>query len=322
MTISDEGTQFFCISPFECPCCGVRSDFDGHCPHCGVALHDQRDAAPWQIDARTYTARVRKPLLIFALLAAYLSFFAIVLGAILGEFLGRGVATAIVFALAAIATHHWHNDPVRSARRAEQRLHSIEAQSKPVAHISDGERVRFEGRAQARRMALAESGAQRLAYVAEEPLASIERFDPRVPKYNAVLSSGGELELRTPEGVPVLVRLDRFVMVNATPMKNGEFIAADATVRVSGVARWVTDEDASGIRTISRHLELVSTENSPIVIEVVPAEKRIEQRITEENGSPTCVRADVRDSRAPRESLELDPRLHASTTPSARREME
>lgn len=321
-TLSDDGTNFFRISPFCCPHCGQTSDFAGHCPHCDVALHDQREAAPWQIDARSRNVVTRVPWVAYLLLTAYLSLFAIVVGAALSQCLGRAPTMAIVLALAALVTHRWRNDPERAAERAMILPPPAEARSKPVAHVSDGERVRFEGPVHVRRLAIADDGPKHLAreqrYLARLPL-SVRLLGG---KTTTVVATGGEFELRTPEGVPVIVRLDRFVMVNATPMKDGEFIAPDATVRVSGVARWVTDEEASGMRTIRRHLELVSTENSPIVIEVIPTEKPIEQRITTENESPTGVRVRVDDSCASPESLELDPRLHESTTRSARREME
>lgn len=90
----------------------------------------------------------------------------------------------------------------------------------------------------------------------------------------------------------------------ASARKTVTIIPEGAIVTVSGLARWTTDEERSGLRSIGRTLELTGTEKEPIVIEAVPLEKWIDQQKITENAITTGVRIGANNSSADRAESE------------------
>jgi hypothetical protein len=85
------------------------------------------------------------------------------------------------------------------------------------------------------------------------------------------ISSGGVFTMMV-DGVEVRVKLDRFALIRPDTME--PFALTDgARVRVSGVARWVHDVNNMGPRSMGRALELVSTDERPLVVEVLSSEE-------------------------------------------------
>lgn len=284
------------IAPFECALCGFESSFSGQCPHCDVSLHDQREALPWQLQARKAMVFGETPL-------AALLYLAFVFGSLAAFLLVAKFGAYAIAAIPLLAALFWAQrrlDPERERIRVARRLHERESSRATLSNTTNGARVQCSGVPIVRAHALAEPGLdliacehlQRALYNShDESLAGVMGESRTRPTRT---QTGAEFSLQTSEGVTVRVKLDHFVLLNGERITHSgrsiiTGISAGTPVRVSGLARWVDDPDAAGMRSNGRMLELEGTPENPIVIEPVALSEWIDEQGPKESHTSESV---------------------------------
>lgn len=308
---------------FECPICTFVSGFDGTCPRCDVQLQDTTHAAPWQLEARECKpANIAVPwiehpptllavLSVVLLLPGYLIFGpGPALLAYLSAFVGALMVSRVD--LRALTERKW------------AAVHHKTSTVQDAASVHEGQRVALEGVPMVHTFALAGTGTNAMAIQIRSALRAVDPPDLRRSSESGetvVCSSGGEIELRTRDGVPVRVRLGCFVIVRGEVSGSQTIIPEGAEVRVSGIARWRTEMDAAGLRSAGRVIELEGTAKEPIVIEMTaPAQQNLQdldREMSEEIHSPTNVRVAVASDAIVRDEAESsDAPARQAHTPS------
>lgn len=310
-------------SRFECPICTFMSGFDGTCPRCDVLLQDTTQAQPWQLESRlTRPAEFSSPAL------AYLSVGLLLLSVVMAAFATRRFGEGgfwgvfLLGSLSAFLPLFWES--MWATRRRWLAVHRKTPTVERSTSVRDGARVALVGRPTVRTFALAAPGTDAIAIDVRSTSKRQQEgrsmpFDDVPPAL--VSSSGGEIELRTSDGVLVRVRLNCFVMANGEPLGRNTIIPAGAEVRVSGVARWRTEMDAAGLRSAGRVIELEGSEKEPIVIEMTaPAQQNLDEldrEMSEEIHTPTNVRVAVAsDANVRDEGESIEASARQAHTPS------
>jgi hypothetical protein len=278
----------FRIAEFECPDCGFEGSFAGLCPSCGCPLFDQRCAEPWQLAAKRSTQeRLGIPWVLLAIYGAVPLGFSIALGT--GLCFGLFLLLIGMFFITFISgSNRWREFVLKRRYATTQR--------QPLNEAREGQRVAISGMPTVHTKALAPAGIDALAYelhyarkpeYANEPMIAFlgkREFD--VP---FVCQTGGAFSMVV-DGIEVRAKLEHFVLL--TPVVDRARMIPEGTpIRISGLARWVRDENRMGLRSDGRVLELYGTENEPMLIEPIPLEQWLDTTSTAPTN--TAVRVDT-----------------------------
>jgi hypothetical protein len=232
-------------------------------------MDDLRRAEPWQLAPRVgqFVPIFRRYEFRWALAFVLLQLTAVgVAGLLDSPLLAYLVIILPLLAAFMVAVYREYTSSAWTrAKRAHQR-----APRPSVQNVVDGREVALSGVAVLRTPALAPTNVHAIAY--ERPYQQ-KKYAP-VPSNPGLrpgfISSGGVFTMMV-DGVEVRVKLDRFALIRPDTME--PFALTDgARVRVSGVARWVHEMNSMGPRSMGRTLELVSTDERPLVVELLSTE--------------------------------------------------
>lgn len=260
---------------YACPDCGDRSDFDGECPRCDVALVDATAVAAWQIDQHREADATQWIDAFWSLVAAVaVSFAALLLirwwthGDLALSQLGAVVATSL-----SLIPLRWlsHGVAVRAlgARRrsaAHRRLRA--AAPVVIANAAEGAEVKLTGATTALRRAHNPGGPTSLAYERE----GVETRGGEAT--NVRRSGGGEFVLDDGSGTQAIVRAQYVTVVGGVEVEGQRIVPEGARVEVVGVCRWEVSASEGAVvhgRSAARVVRVEGSPDRPVILRVIDA---------------------------------------------------
>jgi hypothetical protein len=254
---------------YACPDCGDRSEFDGDCPRCEVALVDTSVAAPWQIDQHRAIDAVPWIDWLWTAVAVLSLLFSMLWSLRWHGPLAPWLLKASLFALMAFAlralSHAVASRALRGRRRSAAARRLREAPEVAIANAPEGAEARISGATTTLRRAYNPGQPASLAY---------ERETRGVAVGNVLRSGGGEFVLDDGSGAQAIVRAQFVTVVGGVEVDGQRIVPEGARVEVVGACRWEVSASEGAVvhgRSVARVLRVEGSPDRPVILRVIDA---------------------------------------------------